>query len=200
MGRDFHSHPFIALFAGVQMVAGVIFRQEVVRFVGIPKGGIKVDEAVNQIGGADKFVVGMAHFLAEGGVGAPAAHGEQGAYIDLVAEASCLGDVALQTLDQLLHGGQVAHGAEDVDSFANRVDDVVDALLDDDGVGTGGGDFMMEPVVTGKTVGFVGQAVVFPEDPGTGGGTADDGGVVIALPEAAHGQFIGPVLAVIESP
>ena len=50
------------------------------------------------------------------------------------------------------------------------MDDVIDALLDDDGVGTVGGDLVVEPVFAGQAVGFIGQAGVFPQDPGTGGG------------------------------
>ena len=178
----------------MQVVAGVVFGQEVVGIVGIPEGGVKVDAAVDEIGGADEVIVGVAHLLTEGCVGAPAAHGQQGADVDLVAVAAGLGDVALQTLDELLHGGQVAHGAEDVLLSANGVDDVVDALLDDDGLAAGGGHLVVEAVLAGQAVAFVGQAVVLTQNTGAGGGAADDGGAAVALPLAAHGQTVGPVL------
>ena len=136
----------------------------------------------------------MAHLLTEGGVGAPAAHGEQCAYIDLHAEGAGLGNVGFQSVDELFHRGQIAHRAEDVDLSADRVNDIIDTLLDDDGVGTVGGDLVVEPVTAHKTVGLIGQAGVFPQDPGAGGGPADNGGVAIALPEATQRQVIRPVL------
>ena len=168
----------------MEVVAGIIFRKEPVGVVGIPERFVKVDAAVDEIGGADEIIAGMPHFLPERSIGPPAAHGKQGAHIDPVTEGTGLGDVILQSLDQLLHGGQVTHGPENIHSGAYRVDDVVDALLDDHRVGAIGGHLMGKPVGTGKTVGFVGQAVVFPKDTGAGGGAADDGGVVIAFRKA----------------
>ena len=91
----FHGHALVAGGAGVQVVAGVVCGQEVVGIIGIPEGPVKVDAAVDEIGGADKVIVGVAHLLSEGRVGAPAAHGEQGANVDLIAVAAGLGDIAL---------------------------------------------------------------------------------------------------------
>ena len=178
----------------MQVVAGVVFWQEVVGVLGVPEGKVKIDAAVDQVGGADEIVVGVAHLLAEGGIGAPTAHGEQGADVDLVAIAPGLGDVFLQAVDQLLDRGQVLHGPEGVVSCAHGMDDVVDALLDDDRIGSVGGDLVVEAMLTGEAVALVGQAGVFPQNSRAGGGTADDGGVVKALPEAAQGEVVGPVL------
>ena len=100
----------------------------------------------------------------------------------------------LQAVDQLLDRGQIAHGPEGVVPRAHGMDDVVDALLDDDRVGTVGGDLVVEPMLAGETVALIGQAGVFPEDPGAGGGPADDCSVVISLPEAPQSQMVGPVL------
>ena len=87
---DLLGRPLIALDAGMQMVAGVIFREEEVRLDWVPEGHIKVNAAVNEVCCADKVIIGVAQFLAEGGIGAPAAHGQQGAHIDLVAVALAL--------------------------------------------------------------------------------------------------------------
>ncbi len=178
----------------MEMVAGVVFRQEPVRFAGVLQGLVEVDAAVDQVGGADEIVIGVADFLAEGSVGAPAAHGKQGADIDLVAKFPGLGDVEFQTVDEILRGGHIAHGTEDIALCAHGMDDVVDALLDDDGVGTVGGDFVGESVGAHEAVGFVLQAAVLPQDPGAAGGTADDGGTVVAVFMAAQLQVVGPIL------
>ena len=100
----------------------------------------------------------------------------------------------LQSLNQLLHRRQIAHGPEHIYILTNRVNDVVDTLLDDDHIGTVGRHFMGEPVLSGKTVGFILQAVILPQDPGTGGGPADDGGAMVPLGEAPQRQLIRPVL------
>ena len=49
------------------MIAGVVLGQEVVGACGIPEGGVEVDAAVDEVGGADEVVVGVAHLLTEGG-------------------------------------------------------------------------------------------------------------------------------------
>ena len=36
--------------------------------------------------------------------------------------------------------------------------------------------------------------MIFPQDPGAGGGTADDGGVTVTFREAPQGQFVRPIL------
>ena len=140
----------------MQMVAGVVGGKEPVRFFRVPEGFVKVNASVDEVCGADEIVVSVAHFLAEGGISTPAAHREQSTYINFVAKAAGFGDVRFQTVDQLLHRGEVAHGPEHIDGFTHRVDDVVDALLDDDSVGTIGGNLVVEAIFAGQAVGFVG--------------------------------------------
>ena len=192
--RDLHGHSFVAALAGVQVIAGVVFGQEPVGSLRVPEGFVEVDAAVDQVGGADEFVVRMAHLLAEGGVGTPAAHGQQGTHVHPVAVAAGLGDVFLQAVDQLLDCGQILHGPEGIVPGTHGMDDVVDALLDDDSVGPVCGDLVVEPMLAGKAVALVGQAGVFPQNSRAGGGPPDDGSVVKALPEAPQGQVVRPVL------
>ena len=65
-------HLTVTFRAGVQVSAGIICRQEVVGIFRVTQGSVKVDAAINQIGGADKFIVGVAHFLTEGRICPPA--------------------------------------------------------------------------------------------------------------------------------
>ena len=146
----------------LQVIAGVIRREATVGGHRIPQRLVEINAAVDQVRGADECVVGVAHLLAEGGIGAPAAHGQQGAHIGLITIAPGLGDVLLQAVDQLLHRGQIAHGTELIHLLADGMDDIVDALLDDHRVGTVGRHFMVEAVGAHKAVGFIGQATVLP--------------------------------------
>ena len=146
----------------MEVVAGVVLGKEVVDVLRVTQRLVEVDAAVDEVCGPDELVVGVAHLLAEGGVGAPAAHRQQGTDVDPIAVAPGLGDVLLQAVDQLLDRGQIAHGPEGVVPRAHGVDDVVDALLDDDGVGTVGGDLVVEPMLAAETIALIGQAGVLP--------------------------------------
>ena len=88
--RNFLCHAAVTGSAGMQMVTGIVFRKEIVGIFRITKGGIKVDAAIDQIGGADKIIVGIAHFLPEGGIRPPAAHGKQCTHIDPITLTSGL--------------------------------------------------------------------------------------------------------------
>ena len=75
------------------------------------------------------------------------------------------------------------------------MNNIVDSLLDNHHIRTVCGDFVVEAVGALQTVGFVGDTVVFPQNPGTGGGAADDCGAVIAFVKTPKRQFVRPVLS-----
>ena len=178
----------------MQVVAAVKAFGEALRVKLVPDGFVKIDAPCAVGVAAHPFVQLAAHFLPEGGIGSPAIDGKQRSEIDRKPHFFRLCYVPAQPLDELRNRGQIAHGPEYVHIRAHGMDDVVDALLDDQGIGSGGGDFMVEAVCALETIGVVGDAAVFPQHPGAAGGSADDGGVAAAqLPEPQL-QIVRPVL------
>ena len=74
------------------------------------------------------------------------------------------------------------------------MDDVVDALLDDNGIRAVGRHFMLKAFCAHQPVGFIRQAVIFAQNPRSAGGAADDGSVLKAVFAATELQIIRPIL------
>ena len=126
-------HGFVGTVAGMQVIAAV---KAVGKGLGIgdaANGGIEVDATVEKGRRAQPLVELLAHLFAVFVVGAPTEDGQQGAAPHFQSE--CLGGFDVDVLHALLHfldGGQVAPGTEGIDVGAYGMDDVVDAVLDDD--------------------------------------------------------------------
>ena len=74
------------------------------------------------------------------------------------------------------------------------MDDIVDALLDDDGIRTGGWNFVGKTVGSLKTVGVVGDTVVLAQNTRTACRTADHRGMVVPFFDEAQRQIVRPCL------
>ena len=83
-------------------------------------------------------------------------------------------NIGFEAFDQFLHRRQVAHGAEYILFLAYRVNDVINALLNNDRIRTVGRHFMGESVAAGQTIGFVSQTVILTENAGAAGSSKED--------------------------
>ena len=103
-------------------------------------------------------------------------------------------DIPFQTVDQFGGSRQITHGTERIDVGSDRMDDVIDALLDDDGIRTGGWNFVGKTVGSLKTVGVVGDTVVLAQNTRTACRTADHRGMVAPFFDEAQRQIVRPCL------
>ena len=114
----------------MQMIAAVITFCERERIIGCTKCLVEIDTAVALVVGADPVIDGTAQLLTERCVGAPAVNRQKGSEIDAVMKLSGFLDIPFQTIDQFGGSRQIAHGTERIDVGSDRMDDIVDALLD----------------------------------------------------------------------
>ena len=75
------------------------------------------------------------------------------------------------------------------------MNDVVNSLLDDDCIGTAYRQFMGKTDGCLQTIGFVGDAGVLAQNPGTAGGFSDNRCVIVRLGKEKLLQVIRPVLS-----
>ena len=176
------AHGFVAFIAGVEMVAGVVEREEHAGVGGVGGDFVEVDDAVELIGGADPFVDSLAHLLAGGGLVFCADEGCERCADDLDAVSVGAGGELAEAGDEVVGGddvvglGWVGGVADIVDAFHD--DEVFDASLRKDvtveaGQGGGAGDVVEDAVAADALV----------ED-------AEIGGLLVGL-EAA-GEDVGP--------
>ena len=97
-------------------------------------------------------------------------------------------------VDEVIGSGHVAPGAEFVDLDTDRMDDVVDAVLHDDGAGTGDVHLDGEAGCALQAVCRVRNAVVFAENARAAYRAPDNRHVVVALAGTAQREVVGPVL------
>ena len=98
------------------------------------------------------------------------------------------------SVDEVVCRGHVAPGAEFVDFDADRMDDVVDAVLYDDRAGACNVHFDGESRGAFEAVGGVGDAAVFAQNACAANGAPDDGDIVESFAGATEREVIGPVL------
>ncbi len=97
-------------------------------------------------------------------------------------------------IDQVVCSGHVAPRAELVDLDTDGMDDVVDAVLDDDSVCACDIHFNRETCGSLETVGRIGDAAVFAEDARAAYCATDNGDIVETFACTTQRQVIGPVL------
>ncbi len=97
-------------------------------------------------------------------------------------------------VDEVVGRGHVAPRAELVDFYADRVDDIVDAVLYDDASSARHVHLYRETRGTLETVGGVGDATIFAKNARAAYCAADDRHIVKALACATQCEIIGPVL------
>ncbi len=176
------AHGFVAGVAGVEVVAGVVEREEHAGMGGVRGDFVEVDDAVELVGGADPLVDGLAHLFTGGGVVFGSDVGREGCAVDLDA-------VGVGAGGELAEAGDEVVGGDDVVGFGGigGVADVVDAFEDDEVLDAGlGEDVAVEAGEGGGAGGVVQDAVAadaFVED-------AEVGGLLVGL-EAA-GEDVGP--------
>ena len=179
---DGFAHGLVAGVAGVEVVAGVVEREEHAGVGGVGGDFVEVDDAVELVGGADPFVDGLAHLFAGGGLVFCADEGCEGGSVDLDAVSVGAGGELAEADDEVVGGDDVV-GLGGVGGVA----DVVDALHDDEVLDAGlGEDVAVEAGEGGGAGGVVEDAVAadaFVED-------AEVGGLLVGL-EAA-GEDVGP--------
>ena len=98
------------------------------------------------------------------------------------------------SIDEVVCGGHVAPGTELVDFDTDRVDDVVDTVLDDNCAGACHVHFDGEARGSLEAVGGVGDAAVFAENARAAYGATDNRNVVEVFAGATEREVIGPVL------
>ena len=96
--------------------------------------------------------------------------------------------------DKVLGRRHVAHGAERVDIHAHRMDDVVDAVLDDHVTRPCHIHLDGETRFALQAVGLVGDAVVLAQDARAAHGTSNDRHVMPAVVPGTIGKVVGPAL------
>ena len=158
-------------------------------------GPVEIYATVKIGGGAEPFVECRADDVAVFVVGAPTVNGEERAAVNLESELARVRDVErTHAVDEVVSGGHVAPGAEFVDFYADRVDDVIDTVLYDDRAGACDIHFDGETRGSLKAVGRVGDATVFAENARAAYRAADDGNIVETFARATEREVIGPVL------
>ena len=158
-------------------------------------GFVEIDASVKFGGGSEPFVERHADEIAVFVVGAPTVNRQQRAAVNLEAELACVSDVErTYAVDEVVCGGHVAPGAELVDFDSDGVDDIVDAVLHDDALGSCDVHFDREARGTFEAVGGVGDATVFAENACAADCTADNRYVVVTFADAAEREVIGPIL------
>ena len=156
---------------------------------------VKVYTTVEIRCGAEPFVECRADDIAVFVVGAPAVNREERAAINLEAELARVRDIErAHAVDEVVGRRHVAPGAELVDFYADRVDDVVDAVLHDDRAGACDIHFNRESRGAFETVSGVGDATVFAEDARAANCATDDGDIVEPFACTTQREVIGPVL------
>ena len=192
--RNDISHLLISCLAGVEVVAAVELRQHACEMFRVRKGLVEINAAVDEVGGAYPFVELRPYHLAERRVGTPALDGQQRADIHLVPELSRLVYVVFHALDEFVSGGHVAHRTERVHLGADRVDYIIDAVLDYYGVCAVRGYLVLKALLSHQPVGLIGDAVVFAQHSCSACGAAYYSGVQLFLAVAAQSEVFGPVL------
>ncbi len=177
------------------MVARVEIVCESLGVVVTADGFVEIDATVEIGGGSQPFVECGADDVAVLVVGAPTVNRQQRAAVYLEAQLARMRDVErADAIDEVVCGGHVAPGAELVDLDTDRVDDVVDTVLDDNCAGAGHVHFDGEARGSLEAVGGVGDATVFAENAGAAYGATDNRNVVEVFAGAAEREVIGPVL------
>lgn len=147
---DGFAHGFVAEVAGMEMVAGVVERQEHAGVGGVGGGLVEVDDAVELIGGANPLIDGLAYGFAAGGLIFCTDEGSEGCSDDLDAVGVGAGGELAEADDEVLGGDDVVWR-----SGVGGVADVVDALKDDDVFDAGLGDYVAIEACEGVGAGDV---------------------------------------------
>lgn len=185
-------HSLVGTLAGVQVVATVEAIGKGLGIGGAAHGSIKIDATIEDGRCAQPLVKLLSHSVAFVVIGTPAVDGQQrtaphlkphglgGTYVDILYAAL-----------HLFNGGQVAPGTEGVNILANGVDDIIDAVLDDDIGSTGHTHLNGESGGTLQTVSLIGNAIVLAQYARATDGATDNGHVGA---KGQLGQVIGPRL------
>ena len=145
--------------------------------------------------GAEPFIECRANDIAVFVVGAPAVNREECAAVNLETEFARVRDVErAYTVDEIVCGGHIAPRTELVDFDADRMDDVVDAVLHDDRAGACDIHFDREARSAFETVSGVGDATVFAKNACAAHCATDDGNVVETFACTTQCEVIGPIL------
>ena len=177
------------------MVAGVEVVGESLGVVVAADSFVEIDATVKFGGGSEPFVERHADEVAVFVVGAPAVNRQQRAAVNFEAELACMRHVERSdSVDEVIGGGHVAPRAELVDFDADGVNDVVDAVLHDDGAGACYVHFDGKARGAFEAVGGVCDTAVFTENASAADCATDDGYVVVTFAGAAEREVIGPVL------
>ena len=178
----------------MQVVAAVVFGKDLLMIRGIPHGGLEINEAVGEGLGADPLVDGQAGLLAHAIVIHAAGAGKNGGEIDLDAVAVRHLDILLVALlDHLGRVGQLAHGAELVGHAG--VDEVIDAVKQEDTVNTRLDDLTLEALDAGRAPMLLEAVDVVAQDAVAADALADDGAVGDAERGETAGEAVGPGLS-----
>jgi hypothetical protein len=152
---DGFAHGFIAVVAGVEVVAGVVEREKHAGVRGVGGEFVEVDNAVELVGGANPFVDGLTHLFACRTLILCADEWRKGSADDLDAMSVGAGCELAEADDEIFCG-------DDVVGFGGvgGVADVVDAFHDDEVLDAGlGEDVAVESGQCGGTGGVVEDAV-----------------------------------------
>ena len=156
---------------------------------------VKVYATVEIWCGTEPFVECRADDIAVFVIGAPTVNREECAAVNLETELTCMRDVErAYTVDEVVCGGHVAPRTELVDFYADRVDDIVDAVLYNDRACACDIHFNRETRGAFETVSRVGDAAVFAENACAAHCATDDGDIVEAFACATERKVIGPIL------
>ena len=157
---------------------------------------VEINATVEFGGGSEPFVERRADDVAVFVIGTPAVNGEERAAVNFEAEFFGMRNVErAYAVDEVVCGGHVAPRAELVDFDTDRVDDVVDAVLHNDGACSGHVHFDGKSRGPFEAVCRVGDAAVFAQNACAAHGAADNRDVVESFAFAAEREVIGPVLS-----
>ena len=192
---DAFGHGLVRLGARVQVIARVKTAAESFRVVVAAYCLVEVYAAVEIGCGAEPLIECHADDVAVFVVGAPAVNRQQRAAVDFETELARVRDVErADAVDEVVGRGHVAPRAELVDFHADRVNDVVDAVLHDDSACACHVHFDREARGALQAVCRIRDAAVFAENARAAHRATDNRNVVEALACATQREVVGPVL------
>lgn len=188
-------HGLICRLARVEMVTAVVAGPEASGAIFIAHRSIEIDATVEHRVVAQPFVEILPYRLALVIVCAPALDGQKSAVPDLHVELSGMSHVDVPNACLEVVGGRhIAPWAERIDVYANGVDNVVYAVLDDDSISACNVHLDRETGRTLQSIGLVCYAIILSEDTRPAHGTADDGDIAESGIPSADGEIVRPAL------